>query len=83
MIQACAHNVVFGLNIPQRQTQGGRVNQFGLVTYISFQPFVPSAELWNHLQTYGLLAQICDFEGLSKIALETMVRGLPGLVSEV
>lgn len=50
---------------------------------ISFLPFMKQTELMEELQRNHLLCHACDYEGLGKIIVEAMSKGLPALVSDV
>jgi glycosyltransferase involved in cell wall biosynthesis len=45
--------------------------------------FIPQNQLWEYLKEFDLLCHACEYEGLSKIILESMEMGLPVLVSDV
>jgi glycosyltransferase involved in cell wall biosynthesis len=48
---------------------------------VNFKPF--KANIWGDLKDYDLLVHACDYEGLSKIIIESMGVGLPVLASNV
>lgn len=48
---------------------------------ISFKPFQKS--IWNYLKEFDVLVHACDYEGLSKIIIESMAVGLPVICSDV
>ncbi len=48
---------------------------------VVFKPF--KNEIWDELKDYDLLVHACDYEGLSKIIIESMGVGLPVLASNV
>jgi glycosyltransferase involved in cell wall biosynthesis len=48
---------------------------------VVFLPF--KNNIWNELKEYDLLVHSCDYEGLSKIIIESMGVGLPVLASNV
>ena len=50
---------------------------------ITIIPFLNQHELWGYLQGFNLLVHACDYEGLSKIIIESMGYGLPVLASNV
>lgn len=50
---------------------------------VSFEPFIKSENLWKHLQQFDMLVHACDYEGMSKIIVESMAYGLPVLASDV
>lgn len=48
---------------------------------VVFKPFDPS--VWDYLINFDLMVHACDYEGLSKIIIESMGIGLPVLASNV
>ncbi len=50
---------------------------------VSIEPFLSQEELWNSMSQLNLLCHACDYEGLSKIIIESMGMGLPVLSSDV
>jgi len=48
---------------------------------IIFEPF--KRNIWNYLKDFDLLVHACDYEGLSKIIIESMAVGLPVMSSDV
>ena len=50
---------------------------------VTFKPFLSQEELWNTMEQAQLLCHCVDYEGLGKVILESMARGLPPLVSDV
>lgn len=46
-------------------------------------PFLPQHALWQRLCDSDLLCHPCEYEGLSKIIVESMLLGLPVMVSDV
>ncbi len=60
-----------------------QVKVLSIEDFISFKPFIRKEELWNTLKNYDLLVHACDYEGLSKIIIESMAYGLPVLASNV
>lgn len=60
-----------------------QVDFHAISDFVSFKPFVPPDKLWKHLEQYDLLLHACDYEGLSKIILESMAHVLPVLASGV
>lgn len=55
----------------------------GVAEKITFQEFMPQAALWQKMLETNLLCHPADFEGVSKILLESMAVGLPLLTSDV
>ena len=50
---------------------------------ITLIPFMNQNDLWQELRNADLLCHACDYEGTSKIILESMALGLPVLASSV
>ncbi|POQ98351.1 hypothetical protein AU468_13420 [Alkalispirochaeta sphaeroplastigenens] len=59
------------------------VNEYKLDDLITIKPFLPQIELWKCLKTADLLCHPCEYEGLGKIIVESMMMGMPVLVSRV
>ena len=59
------------------------IQQLNLVDRISIIPFMKQNDLWQLMLRADLLCHACDYEGTSKIILESMALGLPMLVSNV
>lgn len=57
--------------------------ELGVTDRITFLPFLPQPELWCRLQQTHLMCHATDHEGLGKIIVEAMAKGLPVLVSDV
>lgn len=80
-------------NIPVKLTllgEGVRKNEITelirslkLEHQVFVEPFCNQRELWQRLLKTHLLCHACDYEGVSKIMLESMAMGLPVLVSDV
>ena len=68
-------------NGPNRRELERLVEQNNLSKKIIFKPF--EKNIWNALIDYDLLVHSCDYEGLSKIIIESMGVGLPVLASNV
>ena len=68
---------------PSRNSIQEKIIQYGLSGQITVIPFLEQNELWNYMQNSDLLCHPCDFEGLSKIIIESMMMGLPVLASNV
>ena len=47
------------------------------------EPFCQQADLWQKLAQAQLLCHACEYEGVSKIIVESLSMGVPVLVSEV
>jgi L-malate glycosyltransferase len=69
-----------GANLSEMQRLS---RDLGVSDNITFQPFMKQSELFDLMDRQHLLCHACDFEGLGKIILESMTRGLPVLVSDV
>lgn len=59
------------------------VHKLGLEHSVKFKPFVSQQELWYILQNSNILCHSVEYEGLSKIIIESMSLGLPVLASDV
>lgn len=59
------------------------IRELGLSSRIVIEPFSDQIQLWQKMQQADLLCHACDYEGLSKIIIESMSMGLPVLVSNV
>jgi glycosyltransferase involved in cell wall biosynthesis len=68
-------------NGPNKRELERLVEQNNLSKKIIFKPF--EKNIWNALIDYDLLVHSCDYEGLSKIIIESMGVGLPVLASNV
>jgi glycosyltransferase involved in cell wall biosynthesis len=66
---------------PNRRELERLVEQNNLSKKIIFKPF--EKNIWNSLIDFDLLVHSCDYEGLSKIIIESMGVGLPVLASNV
>jgi glycosyltransferase involved in cell wall biosynthesis len=66
---------------PNRRELERLVEQNNLSKKIIFKPF--EKNIWNALIDFDLLVHSCDYEGLSKIIIESMGVGLPVLASNV
>jgi glycosyltransferase involved in cell wall biosynthesis len=66
---------------PNRKELERLIEQNNLSKKIIFKPF--EKNIWNALINYDLLVHSCDYEGLSKIIIESMGIGLPVLASNV
>ncbi|MBZ9652108.1 glycosyltransferase [Psychroflexus montanilacus] len=66
---------------PNKKLLRNKVQKFSLEKQVCFRPFQSS--IWSDLVEYDLLVHACNYEGLSKIIIESMGAGLPVLVSNV
>jgi glycosyltransferase involved in cell wall biosynthesis len=76
-------NVVMIGTGPERSNIERRIRDYCLSDRVEIQPFLPQAQLWNVLTNADLLCHPCEYEGLSKIIIESMMLGLPVLASDV
>ncbi|MGB4000750.1 MAG: glycosyltransferase family 4 protein [Desulfomonilia bacterium] len=60
-----------------------KIAAYGLDDSIEMVPYLKQDELWSEMQHAHLLCHPCDYEGLSKIVMESMSMGLPVLCSDV
>lgn len=68
---------------PNRVNLEDQVQKLNLEHHVAFLPFIEGGTIWSALSKYDLLVHACDYEGLSKIIIESMGNGLPVLVSDV
>lgn len=59
------------------------IEDLGVSDQINIIPFMPQRDLWQQLCQSDLLCHPCEYEGLSKIIVESMLLGLPVMVSDV
>lgn len=59
------------------------IDRLNLGDRVKIVPFMKQSDLWQMLLQADLLCHACDYEGTSKIILESMALGLPVLVSDV
>lgn len=59
------------------------IDQLAVSDRIKIIPFMEQQKLWQELSQADLLCHACDYEGTSKIILESMALGLPVLASNV
>ncbi|MEI6137657.1 MAG: glycosyltransferase family 4 protein [Mariniphaga sp.] len=55
----------------------------GLSGIIIFKDYMPQEKLWQEMASADLLCHPCEYEGISKIILESMSMGIPVLASFV
>jgi len=55
----------------------------GVIDKITFLPFLPQQEVWKTILEHDLLCHACEYEGLSKIIIESMGLGMAVLASDV
>lgn len=70
-------------NGPNQTNLEKQVQKLKLQSHVEFLPFIEGGRIWDVLSHYDLLVHACDYEGLSKIIIESMGNGLPVLVSNV
>jgi glycosyltransferase involved in cell wall biosynthesis len=70
-------------NGPTREPLTRRRDELGLSDTVEILPFLPQEDVWARMRQADLLCHPCDYEGLGKIILESMMLGLPVLVSDV
>jgi len=68
---------------PRKKEMTNLAIRMGVSERVSFYPFLQQDKLWDKLESTDLLCHACEFEGLSKIIIESMSLGLPVLVSNV
>jgi len=54
-----------------------------VIDKITFLPFLPQQEVWKTILEHDLLCHACEYEGLSKIIIESMGLGMAVLASDV
>lgn len=67
----------------ERERIAQMIVDLNLSDRITIEPFLEQNQLWNKLMNAHLLCHACEYEGLSKIILESMSIGLPVLTSNV
>lgn len=67
----------------KRESFMEKVDEFNLRDIVSVKNYMPQDRLWNEMRSADLLCHPCDYEGLSKIVVESMMLGLPVLASNV
>ncbi len=68
---------------PERENISKKIEDYGLSNGVRISPFLPQTRLWEELKDSDLLCHPCEYEGLSKIIIESMMLGLPVLASNV
>ena len=68
---------------PQVSSIRKLIKQMNAEDRITIIPFLKQNDLWQELANADLLCHACDYEGTSKIILESMALGLPVLASNV
>ncbi len=74
------HLIGTGPELPRIEAM---IAEYALEDRVRISPFLEQAALWNELCEADLLCHPCDYEGLSKIIIESMMVGLPVLASDV
>ena len=59
------------------------IKTLNLSQIIKIRPFATQKELWQMMAQFDLLCHPCEYEGLSKIIIESMMVGLPVMASNV
>ncbi|WP_404814782.1 glycosyltransferase [Rasiella rasia] len=68
---------------PNKEKMMNQVKNLGLSERITFLPFLHQEVLWSTVLNQNLLCHACEYEGLSKIIIESMAMGMPVLASDV
>lgn len=68
---------------PERIKIEKMIDQLKVGERVTVVPFMQQHDLWKEMLETDLLCHACDYEGLSKIIIESMTMGLPVLVSNV
>jgi glycosyltransferase involved in cell wall biosynthesis len=68
---------------PTRAVYQQMVDDLGLNDVVEIKPRQRQDDLWVLMDEADLLCHPCDYEGLSKIIIESMMRGLPVCASNV
>lgn len=58
-------------------------DDLGVTERVSFLPFLDQHALWSRMQQAHLMCHAADYEGLGKVIVEAMAKGLPVLASDV
>jgi len=70
-------------NGPKMDALNNRIMELGLKEKVVIQPFMPQQELWSEMAQSDLICHACEYEGLSKIIIESMAMAKSVLVSNV
>jgi len=70
-------------NGPKRPEIEAMIEKLNLNDRVEVVPFLPQKALWELMLTSDLMCHACEYEGLSKIILESLALGLPVLASDV
>lgn len=68
---------------PRRDAIQDLIVQLGLEDLCEVVPFLAQEDLWSLMRDSDLLCHPCEYEGLSKIIVESMLMGVPVLASDV
>lgn len=68
---------------PEKKSTEELIRKKGLSEQVEIKAYMPQQELWELVAGAHLYVHACDFEGLSKIIIETMAMGVPVLASDV
>jgi len=68
---------------PEVKNIRDKIEAYSLSNKIQVVEFMPQPQLWNALAESDLICHACDYEGLSKIIIESMGMGKAILVSDV
>lgn len=66
-----------------RQEMVGLANELGVAEQVVFAEHMHQQVLWQEMDRADMLCHPCEYEGVSKIILESMALGLPVLASNV
>ena len=66
-----------------QQEMVGLAHELGIADRVRFVEFLTQQALWQEMGESDLLCHPCEYEGVSKIILESMALGLPVLASNV
>lgn len=70
-------------NGPNLNSLHKRIDELDINEIVTIQPFIPQEQLWNEIMQSDLICHACDYEGLSKIIIESMSLGKAVLASDV
>ncbi|MGB5982867.1 MAG: glycosyltransferase family 4 protein [Nonlabens sp.] len=68
---------------PERNSIKKLIQDLSIENKVELIPFMPQEDLWGLMKETDLLCHSCDYEGLSKVIIESMGMGLPVLASNV